>query len=345
MSVTRNDLQLRIQLANRIYDLDAEVYRCSGSTLGRVLTGERQKTINELARMLGNRTMSHYLRSEIALIGNMARSVQNKAERSRLMSEYNAVLQAVAAVPTSFGTIDILDEDIANLNSASILGRFSKDQHLIICISRTYGCGGTDIGFALADSLKISYYDTEIFTEVLERLEAKKDSSIDHDSFAHDQDLNMTGNSNAGMSLRDRLREFNRYHGLSQRDAIFFNQSDLLCEMAKKEDFIIMGRCADQILTNNHIPHISIFITAPFEQRVKRTMITDNLDERRTRRLLKKLDREHGKYYNFFTGRQWGNATSYDLCINSSSYGIDGSVAVIRRLVDRAYKRKSQESE
>ena len=176
MSVTRNDLQLRIQLANRIYDLDAEVYRCSGSTLGRVLTGERQKTINELARMLGNRTMSHYLRSEIALIGNMARSVQNKAERSRLMSEYNAVLQAVAAVPTSFGTIDILDEDIANLNSASILGRFSNDQHLIICISRTYGCGGTDIGFALADSLKISYYDTEIFTEVLERLEAKKDT-------------------------------------------------------------------------------------------------------------------------------------------------------------------------
>ena len=115
MSVTRNDLQLRIQLANRIYDLDAEVYKCSGSTLGRVLTGERQKTINELARMLGNRTMSHYLRSEIALIGNMARSVQNKAERSRLMSEYNAVLQAVEAVPTSFGTIDILDVRFGSL--------------------------------------------------------------------------------------------------------------------------------------------------------------------------------------------------------------------------------------
>lgn len=343
MSDFRNNIQLRMQLANRIYDLDAEVYACSGSALGRVFTGERTKTTNELARMLGNRTMSHYLRSELALISNMARTVSNKSDRTRLMKEYNAILQAVEAVPTSFGTIDILDEDIAALNSANLLGRFEKNQHLIICISRTYGCAGTDIGFALADSLKINYYDTEIFTEVLERLDAQKDSVIDHASFSHDQDLNMTGNDHyKGMTLKERFREFNRYHGLSQRDAIFFNQTDLLCEMAQKEDFIIMGRCADQILTNNHIPHISIFITAPFEQRVKRTMITDNLDERHTRRLLKRLDREHGKYYSFFTGRQWGNSTNYDLCINSSSYGIEGSVQLIRRLVDRVndYKNK-----
>lgn len=72
-------------------------------------------------------------------------------------------------------------------------------------------------------------------------------------------------------TLKQMLREFSRYHGLSKKDAVFFNQSDLLCEMAKQEDFVVMGRCADVILTNNRIPHISIFITAPFEQRVRRT--------------------------------------------------------------------------
>ena len=44
--------------------------------------------------------------------------------------------------------------------------------------------------------------------------------------------------------LKERLREFNRYHGLPTEDALFFNQSGLLCDMAKREDFIIMGRCA-----------------------------------------------------------------------------------------------------
>ena len=60
------------------------------------------------------------------------------------------------------------------------------------------------------------------------------------------------------------FKDFKKYHGLPVQDAIFFNQSDLICDMAKKEDFIVMGRCADVILTNNHIPHISIFITASF---------------------------------------------------------------------------------
>ena len=120
------------------------------------------------------------------------------------------------------------------------------------------------------------------------------------------------------MTLKTWASEFSRYHGLSKRDAIFFNQSDLICDMAKHEDFIVMGRCADVILTNNHIPHISIFITAPFEQRL--------------------LDLDHQDYYHFFTGRKWGNASNYDLCLNSAAYGIDGSVDFILRMLDREGK-------
>lgn len=65
------------------------------------------------------------------------------------------------------------------------------------------------------------------------------------------------------------FKDFKKYHGLPVQDAIFFNQSDLICDMAKHEDFIVMGRCADVVLTNHHIPHISIFITASFDQRVR----------------------------------------------------------------------------
>lgn len=91
----------------------------------------------------------------------------------------------------------------------------------------------------------------------------------------------------SGRTIKEHLKDFDRYHGLTREDAIFFNQSDLICKMAKEEDFIVMGRCADVILANNHIPHISIFITAPFEQRVRRIMEVNDLDHKKAVRLLK----------------------------------------------------------
>ena len=337
MSMT-NNYEERLALAGRMYDLDAEVYQILGSGLGRVYNGRRDATIRELAKMMGDVTKGHYLRSEMALIGNMARTIKDRGERARIMSQYNEILKQIGSLPSSFASVDIRDEDLASLNQLNLDNRFGEDNHLIICIGRTYGCAGTDVGFALADKLKINYYDTEIFTEVLERLEAEKDSVRDRASFAHKQNLNQ----NLGVekrSLKEHFKEFNRYHGLPKSDAIFFNQSDLLADMAKKEDFIIMGRCADVILTNLRIPHVSIFINAPFEQRVRHVMTTDELDYKSAVKLLKKLDRQHSHYYNFYTGRQWGNSVNYDLCINSASYGIDGAVQLIERLVNRARKK------
>ena len=327
-----------LELANRIYDLDAEVYRILGSGLGRVFTGSREATVRELERIMGDVTMGHYLRSEMALIGNMARTIPDKAQRSRIMSRYNDILTELEHLPQSFASVDIRDEEIASLNSANLDTRFGTDNHLIICIGRTYGCAGTDIGFALADRLHINYYDSEIFTEVLERLEAEKDDVRDRASFAHHQNLNKSlGRDHR--SLKEHLEDFNRYHGLSKEDAVFFNQSDLLCDMAKKEDFIVMGRCADVILTNQRIPHISIFINAPFELRARRVMETDELSYKNACKLLRQLDRRHRKYYQFYTGRQWGNSVNYDLCINSASYGIEGSVKLIERIINQHTKR------
>lgn len=327
-----------LKLAERIYELDAEVYRILGSGLGRVFTGRRDATIQELARMMGDLSKSHYLRSELALIGNMARTIPDRTTRARIMSLYNDILKQVEKMPQSFGSVDILDEAIASLNMSN---RFGENNHLIICIGRTYGCAGTDVGFALADKLKINYYDSEIFTEVLERLEVEKGSVRDHASFAHNQNLNQSLGYDH-RTFKEHLREFSRYHGLPKEDAVFFNQSDLLCEMAKRENFIIMGRCADVILTNHRIPHVSIFINAPFELRVRRVMSTDNLSYKAAKALLKKLDKQHRSYYEFYTGREWGNSVNYDLCINSASYGIEGSVQLIERVINQHARKNNK---
>ena len=331
-----DNMTMRLEIARRIYDLDAEVYRVLGSSLGRVFSSDRDMTVRRLASLMGDFTQGHYLRSELALISNMARTIPVKADRSRLMTEYNEILHALDKLPTNFNSLDILDPKMAHLNSLRLNRRFDQGNHLVVCIGRTYGSAGTDIGFALADALKINYYDSEIFTEVLERMEADPKSVQDRVSFAHKQNLNQSLGMDKNRGLKERLREFNRYHGLPTEDALFFNQSGLLCDMAKREDFIIMGRCADAILSNNGIPHISLFINAPFNLRVRRVMDTDGLDKKGAVKLLHQLDRRHRHYYEFYTGRRWGDPANYDLCLNSASYGIDGSVALVRQLIEKS---------
>ena len=330
-------------LAGRIYDLDEEVYRELGSSLGRVFNGKREDCIEETVRMMHERNEAHILRNELALISNMARTIPDQESKRRIMIKYDEILKAVTDLPTSFIKGDILDQKIAQLNTLNLQSRFSDKDHLIICIGRTYGCGGSEIGFTLADTLKINYYDVEIFDEVLKRLEAEKSTVRDKGGYPYKEggkDSRQYLNEIPAFApapkstLREKFREFNRYHGLPKKDAVFFNQSDLLCDMAKKEDFVVMGRCADAILTNNRIPHISIFITAPLEQRIHRVMDVRGVEnEKKARHLLARLDKAHIKYYKYYTGRNWGKARNYDLCINSASYGIQGSVDLIMRMI------------
>ena len=73
-----------------------------------------------------------------------------------MMTQYNEILKKIAAIPDSFGSVDIINENLAALNTSNLRQKFSPDDHLIICIGRTHGSAGTDIGFALADKLKNS---------------------------------------------------------------------------------------------------------------------------------------------------------------------------------------------
>lgn len=338
-----NKKELR-NLAERIYDLDTKVYESLGSSLGRVFTLNREKSVRELEEELRFRNQGHIIRSDLALISNMARTIRDKEVRRNLMIEYDHILKEVTELPTSFAEGDVLNQKRVELNTVAMKDRFSENDHTIICIGRTFGSGGSEIGFTLADKLKINYYDAEIFSEVLRRLDAEKDNVADRGGFPYILDREnkdrYVGTKPAfgdvpKVTLSQKLHDFGRYHGLPKKDAVFFNQSHLLCDMAKQEDFVIMGRCADVILANNNIPHISIFITAPFEQRLQRVMqVNESWNEKIARSMLKRLDRKHKSYFKFYTGLEWGEAINYDMCINSASYGINGSVDMIMRMMN-----------
>ena len=96
-----------------------------------------------------------------------------------------------------------------------------------------------------------------------------------------------------------------------------------------------MGRCADVILMNNYIPHISLFITAPFEMRVQYLMKTWDMNLKEATRFLKRMDQKHRKYYEFYANDVWGKPENYDLCINSANYGMQETIDIIKRLLDQ----------
>ena len=329
MEYTQESLR---ELAERIYDLDAEVYTRLGSSLGRVFNRDRERCVTDLVQLMMQRDSGHQLRSELALISNMARTIRDKSERRRLMIEYDSILKEIESLPDTFGQTDIVDKERISLNNliARRQNEISENDHLIICISRTQGSGGNDIGFELADQLQINYYDAEIFDQVMKRLQADKNEVSDTGNFE-----GFDKYKKHHTDLKTWFKEFNRYHGLPKQDAVFFNMSDLICELAKSEDCVIMGRCADAILKNNHIPHISLFISAPFQVRVQHVMDIRNMDLKQAVRFLKQMDKQHKKYYEFYTGEKWGRPENYDLCINSANYGLKDTIELIRRMLDQ----------
>ena len=320
-----------VELANRIYDLDGEVYRCVGSSLGRTFTGDRENTIRALSMMMYTKPDGHLLRSELALISNMARTIKSKEDKSRMMTEYNEILKAIEQLPDVFGSTDIINADRMALNPAANWDKADENAHLVICISRTQGSAGNDIGFELADRLHINYYDSEIFEQVLKRLEEEKFHIKDKENFTEFDKYE----KKAPETIKEKLRNLYRYHGLNREDAIFFNMSDLICELARKEDCIMMGRCADIILRNNHIPHISLFISAPFDVRMQHVMAVRDMNPKTATKFLKKMDRQHKKYYEYYTSEKWGTPENYDLCINSANYGIKETTEIIERLINK----------
>lgn len=184
---------------------------------------------------------------------------------------------------------------------------------MLICIAREFGSGGHEIGKRLAEILDFQFYDQALVTkaisrssissEILEKVDEKKENSWLH-SVVYDA---------ADQNLR----------GISANEAMFRMQSAVILEAAQKESCVFVGRCADDVLKKAGVDRLSLFITAPFTDRVKRKMKLLGKDEKTVTALIRKMDKQRKNYYNYYTGSNWGKPYHYDLCINSSTLGIE----------------------
>lgn len=166
----------------------------------------------------------------------------------------------------------------------------------IITIGRQFGSGGHKIGEYLANRLQIRYYDDELILLAAQRGDLNIETLLDNDEM-----------------LRDPLR------GGGYNDEFLFQiQSQIIIQIAQRTSAVIVGRCADDILQKAGCDVLSVFIAAPLEQRIQRTMRMQGLSREEVEALTARKDRTRKNYYEQHTHRTWGVPENYDLYYDTS---------------------------
>ncbi len=199
-----------------------------------------------------------------------------------------------------------------------------KSENIIINLGRQLGSGGKVIGEKVAEKLSLKFYNKSIL-----RL-AAEESGLATECFERVDEHKKTGGFSA-------IFEIFRGHQTASVDgggdvlsgeSLFQIQSDLILSLAKDGGCLFVGRCADYILRDNQ-NCVNIFITANEEDRMKRISELQNVSESEALKIITQGDESRKDYYDFYTTGRWGVASNYDLCINSSKLGIEGTVDFI----------------
>ncbi|MDD4316796.1 MAG: cytidylate kinase-like family protein [Clostridia bacterium] len=182
-----------------------------------------------------------------------------------------------------------------------------------ITIGRQYGSGGRLIGKELAESLGIPCYDSELIqlASVKSGISAEYVEALDEKGTASFFHALMLNASPMGAIMPN-------YFNMTTNDQLFFLQSDIIKELAKKGSAIFVGRCADYILEGSKA--LNIFIHAPKDYRIKALAARNGIDESDAAARIQKIDKKRKAYYNHYTSKEWGDVGSYHLAIDSSKF-------------------------
>ncbi|MGN0796065.1 MAG: AAA family ATPase [Christensenellales bacterium] len=197
-------------------------------------------------------------------------------------------------------------------------------QNYVITIGRQYGSGGKEIGIALANRLGIKCYDRTLIelatqksgfsSEAIEKIDERQSNPL----FVPI----MPGYY--GMPTNGTFE-------LTMNDKLFSVESEIIKNIAINESAVIVGRCSNVVLKN--MPHVlNVFIHAPFEERVKRIMARKGLDEKKATDEIKKIDKKRAQYFDFYTGKKWGDPTEYHVSL-SSTLGVNAIVETLVMLL------------
>lgn len=201
------------------------------------------------------------------------------------------------------------------------------NKNIIITIGRQFGSGGKSVADALGEKLGIPVYDNELI------IKAAQDSGFSAELFVQ-SDEKKRFFSLSSIFAGSYSTDTENY--MSDK-GLFKMQCETIRKIAAEGSAIIVGRCSDYILRDMDCL-LNVFLTSPAEVRAERvaSRLGIGLDE--AAEMLEKKDKARAEYYNYYTFGDWGIASTYDLCLDSSILGIDGTADFIIDFARRSGK-------
>lgn len=194
----------------------------------------------------------------------------------------------------------------------------------VISIGRELGSGGKAIGEIIAKKLNIPIYDRRLIQM------AAKESGFDQSVFKKADEVPARGfMTHVIRSLASPFATFGSlYNNSISNESLFKVQSDIILDKAQTENCIIVGRCSDYIL-REHPRHLSVFIRANYDDRVKYLMERNGISSQEAKELIEHTDAIRSDFHNFYAETSWGDARAYDMCVNSSILGIEKTAELV----------------
>ena len=198
-------------------------------------------------------------------------------------------------------------------------------KNLIVTIDREFGSGGHEVARRLADRLGLRLYDEEIIAKAAEKTGYREEYIKSNEEKA--PDFSISGIFSAVDTFQT-----------SPFAKVQEEEFNIIREIAAEGGCVIVGRAADYILSDER--HVSIFLFAPLEDRVKRKLALaemqspdEAVSEAAMEKQVKAVDKQRRRYYEFYTDNKWGGREAYDLLINTSRSGVNGAVDIIEAYI------------
>ena len=202
-----------------------------------------------------------------------------------------------------------------------------SNRKIIINVGRQIGSGGRIIARMLADDFKCGFYDRELLTL------AAKESGFCEKFF--EQNDEQKGFFHSLFHLHSPfVGDGGFYDNEFSQEGLFKFQSDTIRRLAEAGSCVFVGRCADYVL-RDFKNVVNVFITANMDDRISEIRKRKECTEAEAMKLIESGEKGRSTYYNYYTGKKWGDSSSYDLCVNTSLLGLEATEAYIKEFIKK----------
>jgi cytidylate kinase len=205
----------------------------------------------------------------------------------------------------------------------------NKEEKFVITISRQFGTGGHEIGAELARRLGVKLLDKQILNEVAARINAVEEAvekiearnPLWRDDFTN---FYRTYMANA---------EYNGQEQDQTSHALFRAQADAIRRIASEESCVIIGRCGFDIFAD-HPNALKIFVHSSLDCRKRRIAVKYDISEHDAAAMIVDNDYSRELYTKTYTGREWKDATNYDISLDVRKFGVNGAVDFLMNCIE-----------